>query len=331
MRSILIAVFGSLLSSALAQGADVATNMMPDHYAIAGKRVALDHHRSLNLRCTGKGEPVVILEAGGNADSSTWYRVQPQLAELTRVCAYDRARFGFSDGGPLPRDLDANVSDLRALIEAAKISRPVLLVGHSMGSNIVRRFAQRFPEQVVGLVLVDPPEQGADQQLPASWKAEMAPMIAQREDLLRQCEAAAKANDAKTLQERCVRQLPPFVGERVAAMMRANKAKLTCWRALRSEIATNEKLFAKPVPRTESYGAIPLLLLRPESQDEGVPDEVRKVLETARSLTHARILAASTKAKEIVVPNTSHDIQLDQPAAVVSAVRELLDDKLTSD
>lgn len=331
MRWILIAVFGSFPLSALAQDADVGTNMIPDHYASAAKLVALNDTRSMNLRCTGKGTPVVILEAGGNADSSTWYRVQPQLAGLTRVCAYDRAGFGFSDGGPLPRDLDANVSDLQALIQAADIQLPVLLVGHSMGSNIVRSFAQRFPEQVVGLVLVDPPEQGADQQLPASWKAEIAPMIAQREDLLRTCEAAAKANDAKTLEGRCVRQPPPWVGERVATSMRANKAKLSYWRALRSEIATNEKLFAAPVPRTESYGAIPLLLLRPESQDEGVPEAVQKVLETARSLTHARILAASTKANEVVVPNTSHDIQLDQPAAVVSGVRQLLGSNVSND
>lgn len=79
----------------------------PDSYASAGERVTIAPGRALNLRCSGAGPRTVLLEAGGNADSATWFRVQP-LLESARVCAYDRAGYGFSDPGPLPRDPTGN-------------------------------------------------------------------------------------------------------------------------------------------------------------------------------------------------------------------------------
>src|SRR5262245_42938993 len=71
--------------------------------------------RKLNLRCSGSGAPAVILESGASADSLAWYVVQPRIAKTNKVCSYDRAGFGFSDDGPLPRDVDANAADLHAL------------------------------------------------------------------------------------------------------------------------------------------------------------------------------------------------------------------------
>src|SRR5690242_14270498 len=53
--------------------------------------------RRINLRCMGTGNPTIVLEAGLGGDSSTWVLVQPRLAELTRVCSYDRAGYYFSD------------------------------------------------------------------------------------------------------------------------------------------------------------------------------------------------------------------------------------------
>jgi pimeloyl-ACP methyl ester carboxylesterase len=304
--------------------ADAGIEPIAETYAAAGQRVELAEGRTLNLRCSGKGEPVVLLEAGGNADSSTWYRVQRELADHTRVCAYDRAGYGFSDEGPMPRDLDANVTDLHALIQAANIPVPVLLVGHSLGSNIVRRYAQRHPQQVAGLVLVDPPEQGADSRMPEDWQQQIAAMLPQREALLTRCEEAAAQNDLETITQRCLRPQPAWMGERVAAAAVNNKSKPAYWRTLRSELASNIAVFAEPVPADESYGALPLVLLSAGTGDEDAPEEVLKVIAEAREQTHARILAASSRGSAIEVANAGHDIQLDQPTAVVQAVRGLL-------
>lgn len=312
------------LTSAAAQGADTAVDPIDESYATEWQRVALADGRALNLRCSGAGEPVILLEAGGNADSSTWYRVQPGLAVLTRVCAYDRAGYGFSDEGPMPRDLEADVADLRALIAAAELPVPVVLVGHSLGSNIVRRYAQGHPQQVAGLVLIDPPEQGADARMPEDWQRQIAAMLPQREALLTRCEEAAVANDAETIRQGCLRAQPGWMGERVAAATVNNKSKPGYWRTLRSELASNIAVFADAVPADESYGAIPLVLLSAGLRDEDAPAEVLKVIAEARERTHARILAASSRSSTIEVPGAGHDIQLDQPLAVVQAVRGLL-------
>ena len=323
-RVALSAVLAALgVTSAFAADAGIAP--IDEAYATEGQRVALADGRALNLRCSGEGEPVILLEAGGNADSSTWYRVQPGLAELTRVCSYDRAGYGFSDEGPLPRDLDALVADLQALIEAAKLPVPVVLMGHSLGSNIVRHHAQRHPQQVAGLVLVDPPEQGADARMPEDWQQQIAAMLPQRDALLTRCEDAALDNDRDTIQQRCLRPQPDWMGERVADAAVLNKTKPGYWSTLRSELASNTAVFAEPVPADESYGAIPLLLLSAGVQADDAPEEVLKVIAEAREQTHARILAASSRGSAVEVADAGHDIQLDQPLAVVSAVRGLLE------
>jgi pimeloyl-ACP methyl ester carboxylesterase len=310
-----------------ARNAGAKEDVIADAYAAPAELVRLDDGRSLNLRCSGEGTPVVMLEAGGNADSSTWHRVQPRLAARTRVCAYDRAGFGFSEEGALPRNLDADVADLHALIAEARLPVPLLLVGHSLGTNIVRKYAQEHPAQVIGLVLLDPPEQGAENEMPPDWQSQNAASLEQRDAFITNCMQAAEANDAATMLQRCLRPPPAWMSEAAASAMQRNKSQPAYWRTLRSELESNIGVFAAPVPADESYGALPLALLQAPDQVVDAPDPVRDVIETARRQTHQRILAASTRSIAIPVPGASHDIQLDQPDAVVSAVLRLLDTK----
>ncbi len=311
----------------IAGAVDAAEENIPDSYATAAELVRLRDGRALNLRCSGTGTRVIFLEAGGNSDSTSWYRVRPLLEKRVRVCAYDRAGYGFSDEGAKPRDLDANVADLRELMHAAGISLPVVLVGHSLGSNIVRRYAQEFPQEVGGMVLVDPPEQGADDAMTENWKLEDAALLTKRNSLLAACKKAAEAGQLDApgqAAQNCLRAPPPWMGERVASVIRQNKAKVGYWRTLRSELKENRRIFSKPVSANESYGAIPMVLLSAGEPYGGVPVEVRRVLEKARRQTHDQILAASTRSKEVKVPGASHDIQLEQPEAVASAVSEVI-------
>jgi pimeloyl-ACP methyl ester carboxylesterase len=313
-----------LLASASALAAP-SVETIPNSYATPATQVMLGDGHAINLRCSGKGERVVFFEAGTNVDSSTWYRVLPLLESQARVCAYDRAGYGFSDEGPMPRDLDADVTDLHELIQAAKLPLPLVLVGHSLGSNIVRRYAQQFPGDVAGMVLVDPPEQGTDQTMAEQWKRDAAALREKRDALLIACGKAAEAGNLLASPALgCLRAPPPWMGERVAASVKENKAKPGYWRTLRSELTENQRVFSTPVPPKESYGDIPLVLLRAGESDMGVPEEVRVALKQARDQTHQRIIAASTHSKLHDVPDASHDIQLDRPEAVASAVKEML-------
>ena len=112
-------------------------------------------HR-LYLACAGVGSPTVVFDAALGASSLSWSLVQPAVASRTRTCAYDRAGFGWSDAGPLPRTAGRIARELHDVLRSADVQPPHVLVGHSFGALVVRIFAARYPTDVSGLVLVDP-------------------------------------------------------------------------------------------------------------------------------------------------------------------------------
>jgi hypothetical protein len=128
--------------------------------SIDGTFVVADDGRKLALKCWGEGSPTIILEAGGSGlgeFGGSFSFVSP-LAAKTRVCTYDRAGSGQSDPAPNePRDADDVNADLHALLAAASIDPPYVLVGSSFGGMIVTYYAAMFPTDVVGVVLLDTP------------------------------------------------------------------------------------------------------------------------------------------------------------------------------
>lgn len=112
----------------------------------------------LHLYCTGlegSGNPTVILETLAGGLSPYWAWVQPVVAKMTRVCAYDRPGRAWSESATRPLSLQQTVDDLHTLLANAGVAPPYLLVGHSIGGLYVRKFAADHPDEVVGLVLVD--------------------------------------------------------------------------------------------------------------------------------------------------------------------------------
>lgn len=117
----------------------------------------------LHILCSGSssaGAPTVILDAGAGAFSTVWSAVQRAIPQI-RSCAYDRAGWGWSDPGPGPRTISQDAAELGSLLREAHVSGPYVLVGHSYGGLIVRRYAALHPSDVVGMVLVDPAHEDA--------------------------------------------------------------------------------------------------------------------------------------------------------------------------
>ncbi|HET9659744.1 MAG TPA: alpha/beta fold hydrolase [Thermomicrobiales bacterium] len=134
----------------------------PAEPTAAGRRVSIGE-RSLYLDCQGTGSPTVVLEGGIATD---WAQVQPDVAASTRVCSYDRPDSPGSRSDPTPqRTAQQVVDDLRALLVAAGEAGPYVLVGHSMGGLYVQLFAYEHPQDVAGLVLVDPTPEDFSQRL----------------------------------------------------------------------------------------------------------------------------------------------------------------------
>jgi pimeloyl-ACP methyl ester carboxylesterase len=122
--------------------------------------------RRLYLQCEGSGSPVVILQAGLGGSSASWARIQPAVAAKTTVCSYDRAGHGRSDDAPALQDGNAIAKDLHDLLAKAGIAGPYLLVGHSSGGPYAHVFTATYPEDVVGMVMLDPQPADALTALP---------------------------------------------------------------------------------------------------------------------------------------------------------------------
>src|SRR5919112_993153 len=149
--------------------------------------------RSLYLECHGTGSPTVILEAGYRDSARKWsddllhpddprQMVLPGVAQFTRVCTYDRpgtvASIGEddvvsrSDAIAQPRTSMEVVAELHALLQAAEVPGPYVLAGHSLGGFFARLYASTYPDEVVGLVLVDAySELLEDVMPPERWQA----------------------------------------------------------------------------------------------------------------------------------------------------------------
>jgi len=126
-----------------------------------GRWVDLGSHR-LHVFESGHGTPTILLEAGLMSTVLSWSELQTELARSFRVVSYDRAGLGWSDLGPMPRTADRIVEELRSLLQRAGVPPPYVLVGHSFGGLTMPLFAARYPEEVAGMVLVDP-------VAPAEW------------------------------------------------------------------------------------------------------------------------------------------------------------------
>lgn len=108
---------------------------------------------------SGAGRYTVIFESGFGTDLRAWRKVAPEVARVARTFAYSRAGHGTSDPRPEPRTIAQNTAELEQLIAAAKLAPPFILVGHSYGGLLMRAYAARHPDQVAGMVLVDPADE----------------------------------------------------------------------------------------------------------------------------------------------------------------------------
>ncbi|MCB9682889.1 MAG: alpha/beta fold hydrolase [Alphaproteobacteria bacterium] len=151
-RGLLAVVVGVPVAGVLTEIVLDAT--FPWRVPMDGERVDIGDG-SLHLRCVGEGTPTVVLIHGLGGSAEQWRRVQDRLADLTRVCSYDRAGYGWSDSGRADARSERHAEDLDRLIDAAPLPTPLVVVGHSLGAFVARELRARRPDDVAAMVLVD--------------------------------------------------------------------------------------------------------------------------------------------------------------------------------
>jgi pimeloyl-ACP methyl ester carboxylesterase len=276
--------------------------------------------RVLNLYCVGAGSPTVILETGLGGDAYDWRAVHYKMAKLTQVCAYDRAGLGRSSAGPLPRDTKAEVADLEALLGAAHLRAPYVLVGHSMGGYNVRLFASRHPKDTAGVVLVDP---SVENQIPILEAA--LPAIAENDRkslaFVRSC---AEPQAAAEVVANCTRAAPKgFPPDLAAAYVAAHGAAF--FQTFRSEVESFLALDSQEVAAEgRKLGSTPFVILTRGERSSDMPADQAATEWNLWNQMHNDLAKLSTVGVNRVVPGANHYIQLDQPDAIVEAVQEVV-------
>lgn len=123
-------------------------------FPMPGERVSIGSH-ALHMNCIGEGGPTVLMDSGAGGWSIHWFMFQETVAKVGRACTFDRSGFGWSDEGMGVLYGEGLSRELHALLEASGIG-PVVYVGHSLGANLAQIHYRLFPEDIAGMVLVDP-------------------------------------------------------------------------------------------------------------------------------------------------------------------------------
>jgi pimeloyl-ACP methyl ester carboxylesterase len=322
--ALLFALSLSTLSSVAAAPASSA-----DEFAAPHRLVDIGGRR-LNLFCSGSGSPTVLFEAPSGGAAWDWWAVQPAVAAKTRACVYDRAGFGFSDASPRTPDAEHAVDDLHALLKAAAIAPPYVLVGNSFGGGSAQLFAWRYPAEVSGLVLAEPMHEDENLRPNALTHDGITKAEAQILEFGNGCMAQAIQGLQPRTQawDDCIGgpddALPAMLGK-VDLEHRLLPAYWRLRQAERQAIAADR---AQLRAARKPFGDLPLIVLARDVSPyliPGQPPSDTNMAIEAANLALLTELAHSSKAGEVrVVHDAGHQIQENEPEAVVQAVGDVL-------
>jgi pimeloyl-ACP methyl ester carboxylesterase len=310
---------------------------LPDEtYRHAQTLVRLQDGRHLNLFCMGKGAPAVLFDSGLADSTIAWLKVQGEIAKTTRACSYDRAGVGFSDPRNGESDTKAIVADIHALLGAAKISTPVLFVGHSMAGLDAVLLEATHPEDVAGAVLVDPSfanqfDTSADAAIAAGAPPAMrtVALASYQKDAARWRECA---HLPAPLPDDCA-QADTRLSPELAAFHKAQESRPSYLLTQASEYAAMlPTAQGKGLDQTEieavapSFGDKPLIVLTHGIAESypGLNAAQNAAIEKSWMEGHDKLAALSTHGSNTVVPDSHHSIQRDHPQAVIDAINKAL-------
>jgi pimeloyl-ACP methyl ester carboxylesterase len=242
--------------------------------------------RHLFLSCVGRGEPTVVLVGGLSSD---WTEVQAPVSATTRACSYDKPNVlgSRSEHAPTPRDAAGMAAELAALLDAAAVPDPYVIVGHSDGGMVAQLLAGAHPDQIAGIVLVDSAHEDQD---------------------LRAAELARS-------------QLPPEEAEALIAGMTATLPRLVDpeqhdYGRSRAELRASRTTAPLPhVPMTVLVHGLPL---------DNIPPQLAELYEPIWQEMQRQVAALVPGANYQVVAGTTHDIHGDRPDIVANTIVEIV-------
>ena len=334
----------ALLISTATYGQEAASASAPPDavYAQPGQLVDAGGFR-LNLCCMGSGSPTVVFDSGWGDWAPVWSKVQPEVAKWTRACSYDRAGYGFSDPGPVPRTSVRIAEELHTALHHAGITGPYILVGSSFGGDNVRVLANLYMGEVAGLVLDDA---DPDDLEPKAMQEDAHRALAGLPSDLRDCRNLIAGHKPSSAQPSGTGQSPQTCAQQFfsrgfpevawspelsAKLLEVAETKVAMYDDAASEMEQTPWDEAYLQQHIRSFGSRPIRVVT--SGNHGVGHLERKPPDTPKHLKYeqettraqARWLTLSSNSKQIFTHNSSEYIQFDEPETLINAIREVYD------
>ena len=302
-----------------------------------GKLVDLGGYR-IHLNCTGKGHPTVVLSPGAGDFSFDWFLVQQKAGNFVRVCSYDRAGSAWSDPGPQPLTMKQESFEIYTALKRAGEPGPYILVGQSLGGLVMRVFADRYPHDTAGMILVD--ATSPDTTLSLNGKLVRMRALARNRsvpDIQTMRSSPAQPPTAEDMKQWTDFQKqiggakidPPF--DRLPAEIQ----KLQLWASsLPPRAASSDNYLAEELAQMYAHeqrvpvplGDMPLITIvagRADLAPNGASQEEWTAL-VSEKMSQKRAFAKLSHNSEVVVDaNAGHRVQLDDPDVVVKAIQDV--------
>jgi len=302
------------------------------NYPPPGRLVDLGTHRLHLLESERGYGPTVVFESGLMSTVLSWTDIAEHLSQSFHIVRYDRAGLGWSDIGPMPRTAEQIAEELHVLLEHAAIPPPYVLVGHSLGGLSMPVFAKRFPQEVAGVVLVDP-------VAPSEWNP---PSERDRKLISIGAKVCRRASF-----------LTRFGLLRLVAFLLSTRAKTVAGRLVRlisrgapeDSGTVSSPWFSALPPQEKEMARVfwlqPKFALTIASQLENLPRSAQAAVETAafsdkpvviltagsasetRREAHARMAALLPNAMHAVAKRSAHWIMRDEPELLARALESL--------
>jgi len=265
--------------------------------------------RFLHLVVMGAGSPTVVIVPAIGGNVLDWVAFQRELAGEARVCVYDRAAYGWSDPPPGRQTFDDKADDLRRGLRAAGILSPYVLVGHSVGGIIARRFAVRYRGDVAGMVLVDSSHEDQARRLRAEgfWSRGTPVLLRfaiQGRLRMLGLRRLAVAAGRSQLNVWIARDVPPEFAGAARAVNLTARHRRTAVREMMLMVRSHDQ--------PPGLGDLPLTVLTAAG-----PDPTWLALQ-------AELAGVSTASVHTVAARGGHNLHVDAPDLVVEAIRGLL-------
>lgn len=264
--------------------------------------------RKMHIYCIGNKSPTIILDSGTGGFSLEWKDIQHSLSQYVRVCAYDRAGYGWSDMGPLPRTTKRITHELHTLLQNAGIHGPYIMVGHSFGGFTAQYFARYFNHEIAGIVLIDSSHEEQVYRLPENGK-----------DVVRR----SLHQDRSNMVTRSV--LHEHFPKEVAAVAQQLMTRWTALLTWREEMA-NYALSSRELRDVHDRPIleIPIVVLtRGKRVWPNTP--YGDAMETVWKELQDELSSLNGNSTHIIAENSGHVIHLDEPELVVDAIHDVLD------